>query len=102
MFFPGSLDIYNTKRRPIMIWGGAEEIEKKNLGGPSPEKKISRGFSRKKEFSKGIPAEKNKSIFDFSSSPPPQIINGRPLTGFFGVGRQEKCQVFWTFVGCVI
>ena len=45
--------------RPLMIWGGgSEEIEKKNLGGPSPGKKISKGlpqenksqeaFSRKK------------------------------------------------------
>ncbi len=60
-----------VRGQPSIIWGSPEESEKK----------IQRPFCteifQKKSYSKGIPAEKNKSIFDFSSAP--QIINGLPL-----------------------
>ncbi len=57
-----------------MIWGGADEIEKKKFGGPSLEKKLE-AFLQKK----GLPQEKklerllwgkNKIIFEFASAPP--------------------------------
>ena len=46
---------------------GAEEIKKKNFGGPSPGKKLER-------LSEG----KNTFISKSSFALPPQIINGRP------------------------
>ena len=56
-----------------LVGGGAEEIEKKNSEALLQEKiNIKRPLKR---HSRG----KNKSIFDSSSAPPPQIINGRPL-----------------------
>ena len=43
-----------------MIWGGAEEIEKKKFGGPSPENFF---------YMEGVPG-KNKFISEISSAPP--------------------------------
>ena len=82
--------------RPLMIWGGAEEIEKikirrpssrkKKLEGPSPGKGLSEGkkFVKRppagKKIWRGYHEEKLNSFSNFHP-PPPQIINGRPLRG---------------------
>ena len=50
---------YKTLRgRPLVIWGGPEEIEKKNFGDPSPGKKNLEGPSPGKKFGEAIPRKK--------------------------------------------
>ncbi len=76
-----------VRGRPLMIWGGAEEIEKKHFRGPSPGKKNLEGLPPGKLY-KGLPQGKKiwrgyheEKINSFSNFPPgsPQIINGRTL-----------------------
>ena len=85
-----------------MIWGwGRRKLRKKFFEGAlRGEIKFQKSFPRKKiNFKRPSPGinfkrpslgkinfkrhcrGKNKFIFDFSSTPPPKIINGRPLSG---------------------
>ena len=67
------MNVANQLRgEPLMIWRGAQAENSPWVFFP--------GQPTDEVFLKGIPAEKNKFIFEFSSAPP-QIINGRPLKG---------------------
>ncbi len=77
--------LFVVRARPLIIWGGAEKIEKKKFEGPSPGKKIQEAFlekknlkmpSRGKNFLKRLQRGK-KIVSDIFSAP--QIINGRAL-----------------------
>ncbi len=68
----------NSKGTTINDLGvGPEEIEKKMFEGARPGKNKFQKALNFKRHCRG----KNKFIFDFSSAPPPQIINGWPLNG---------------------
>ena len=71
-----------------MIWG-AEEIEKKNFGGPSPGKDLER-----------LLRGKNKLIFEFSSGPP-QSLMVHPLVQVKCYCFQSDSAIVDTFLLCV-
>ncbi len=60
--------------RPLTICGGARGNQ---------EETFQKAFSGKNDFQKTFEQKKINSFFDFSSAPPPQIINGRPLNVTF-------------------